>query len=107
MATTIAGTITTATIVAGTTVTTITDTGIAEHRETPINRSRTWAGASQHQRMRMATILMLIASSFLLVLSNIFVSKAVKRDYDMIYLCLAGISGFVSMIVPVTWYIWH
>jgi drug/metabolite transporter (DMT)-like permease len=55
----------------------------------------------------MATILMLIASSFLLVLSNIFVSKAVKRDYDMVYLCLAGISGLVSMVVPVTWYIWH
>jgi hypothetical protein len=61
----------------------------------------------ESNRPYFSIILMFIACGLLFVLANIFVAKAVKRNYDPIYLCLAWFGGFISLVVPTLWFIWH
>jgi hypothetical protein len=49
----------------------------------------------------------LLACGLLFIGSSILVRKAIKRDYDPIYLCLAWLGGFTAMVVPTIWWIWH
>jgi hypothetical protein len=63
--------------------------------------------SDQSYRPYLTSSLMLISCGLLFVLSNILVTKAVKRSYDTIYLCLAWLTGFVSLAAPALRIIWH